>query len=749
MSIIFLFLLSAIINAQNISEIVEAKCDGETIKYSIYANLGEYLEYEENIDKRELYKSLEDLSSKRIGTLKGLYFNRESYENIIDYDSYDDLINDLRNYELDAIILNDGLGNNTQMFTNDISIFQNLEKMRDIGVGLQKDKETLLNQINEFISKVDISAHTRNTWLGINFQMIHINKTLSSENGVINVVSLENNPPYSYRNKSGELTGDEVEFIYDFAREYGYQINMIIAANQDEEIELLKNKTADIAISNFVIREDKKDEISYSNALYKGAITALVRYENLPESAEPILFYDETKDFDGKILGILKDSSLDDLTKTNFPVSNFVYYNKTFALFNALLKEKIDGFLIDEPNAEFFQVVYPERITYFPESFDENQYAFGFQKTNEGKILLDKFNEFLSKTNLKEIYDKWNADDTTKLTIDKNLNTSAETINAGFLMNLNPLSYIEGSEAKGYEIELLYRFAKEYNYNINLMYIGVGERVSFIEEKKANITGGWFTITDKREESVDFSNPIHNAGTVLCTRVDMKEDTMILKILDNNHKEKTNNDANIQVKFSDKIKNSSCLFPEKYNKSIIINCTISDLDNINPYEEGFEFVNTSDKINLLFINLELSNFFQANSKIPDHENIIIESDKSNVVCPSNSSAIPSTSPSSSSTPIPTPTTTSPIIRPTTRPTSSTTTRASSIPESSPESNKETIVSRKKPSGGLSTGAIIAIIIPCALVLIAAIIVSIACGNSKQASPSAFVNESYNNLYIKN
>ena len=227
MSIIFLFLLSAIINAQNISEIVEAKCDGETIKYSIYANLGEYLEYEENIDKRELYKSLEDLSSKRIGTLKGLYFNRESYENIIDYDSYDDLINDLRNYELDAIILNDGLGNNTQMFTNDISIFQNLEKMRDIGVGLQKDKETLLNQINEFISKVDISAHTRNTWLGINFQMIHINKTLSGENGVINVVSLENNPPYSYRNKSGELTGDEVEFIYDFAREYGYQVNMI------------------------------------------------------------------------------------------------------------------------------------------------------------------------------------------------------------------------------------------------------------------------------------------------------------------------------------------------------------------------------------------------------------------------------------------------------------------------------------------------------------------------------------------
>ena len=622
-------------------------------------------------------------------------------------------------------------------------IYPNFKIWKDI------HNETLLNQLNEFISQVNSSEHKRNVWLGTNFQMIHISKTLSGENGTINVVTLENNPPYSYKNKSGDLTGDEIEFIYDFAREYGYQINMIVAANQDEEIELLKNKTADIAISTLSVREDKNDDISYSNVIYKGTTTALVRYENLPESVEEILFYNESKDFDGETLGIIKDSSVVDLTKKNFPESNVVYYDGTFEVFQGLLKEEIEGFLMDEPYAEYFHALYPDRLTYFPDKYDENQYGFGFQKTDEGKILLDQFNEFLSKTNTEEIYDKWNVDDTTKLTIDKNLNTSAETLDAGFLLDISPLCFLEGSEIKGYEIDLLYRFAKEYNYNINLTGILLGERVTHIQEGKANITGGWFTINDERKQLIDFSDSIHNAGTVLVTRVDMKEDEIALKILDNNHKEKPNNDANVQVKFSDKIKNSSCLFPEKYNKSIIINCTISDLDNINPYEEGFEFVNTSDKINLLFINLELSNFFQANSKIPDHENIIIESDKSNVVCPSNSSAIPSTSPSSSSTPIPTPTTTSPITRPTTRPTSSTTTRASSIPESSPESNKETIVSRKKPSGGLSTGAIIAIIIPCALVLIAAIIASIACGNSKQASPSAFVNESYNNLYIKN
>ena len=181
------------------------------------------------------------------------------------------------------------------MFTNDISKFQDLEGHPDIAVGLQKDNETLLNQLNEFISHVNSSEHKRNVWLGTNFQMIHINKTLSGENGTINVVALENNPPYSYKNKSGELTGDEIEFIYDFAREYGYQINMIVAANQDEEIELLKNKTADIAISTLAVREDKNDDINYSNVIYKGTTTALVRYENLPESVEEILFYTNQK----------------------------------------------------------------------------------------------------------------------------------------------------------------------------------------------------------------------------------------------------------------------------------------------------------------------------------------------------------------------------------------------------------------------------------------------------------------------
>ena len=146
---VLLFLLSIIIiNAQNVKEIIEPKCDGETIKYSIYANLSEYLENENNIDGREFYNSIDELKSKKVGTLSGFYFNRSMFDNITDYNSYEDLIDDLRKHKLDAIVLNDGLGNNSQMFTNDISTLPGMPILLDIGIGFQKDNVTLLNQVN-------------------------------------------------------------------------------------------------------------------------------------------------------------------------------------------------------------------------------------------------------------------------------------------------------------------------------------------------------------------------------------------------------------------------------------------------------------------------------------------------------------------------------------------------------------------------------------------------------------------------
>ena len=235
------------------------------------------------------------------------------------------------------------------MFTNDISQLNGQRML--IGIGLQKDNVTLLNQMNKFIVLASNSTTKKDLWLGINYQIQYINKTLSGENGTINVVTLLYNPPYSYRDKKGEMTGGDIDFIYSFARDNGYKINLIIANSQDEQIEFLKNKSADLAIGSFPIRNDKRNEINFSNVWHPNAIVTLVRYENLPESAKLGPFYENAKDFDGENLGIFKDSSFEDLTKTNFPNSKYTYIDGAFGIFQALLMEEIEGFLMDEANA--------------------------------------------------------------------------------------------------------------------------------------------------------------------------------------------------------------------------------------------------------------------------------------------------------------------------------------------------------------------------------------------------------------
>ena len=468
--------------------------------------------------------------------------------------------------------------------------------------------------------------------------------------------------------------------IYDFAKDYGYKINLKEANTYEELRDSLKNKSADVVGGLFPIKDEYKNDISYSDIVLYSINHLVVRYENLNDSLTWYEPYETESDLDGEKLGVLKGSNLEELTKDNFPESELIEKDITFDLFEGLMMDEFEGFLMDEANAESFKSEYPDRITYFPDSLEDTEYGFAFKKNNKGNKLKTEFNEYLKSIDFKELYNKWNVEKTSDLTIDKDLDKDAELINAAFLPDVKPLCFQENGEMKGAEIDLLYKFAKEKNYNIELTPINeIDERISYIEDGKADITGGYLTITDERKEKVDFSDAFYTSGTVMVVRKDGKKDEIAIKVLDDKYNQKKNNAADILVKFPKRETNSSCVFPEKYNETITINCTISDLKDIDPYSEGFEYVNSSDKIDITYLKLDAGNFINANKKLPGHK-IITESDKSKKVCNG--------------------------------------TRPSPSPSPSPYDNR-TIYNREKKKSGLSTGGIIGIMIPCGLVLLGA------------------------------
>lgn len=162
--------------------------------------------------------------------------------------------------------------------------------------------------------------------------------------------------------------------------------------------------------------------------------------------------------------------------------------------------------------------------------------------------------------------------------------------------------------------------------------------MAYIRDGKANITGGDLTISEERKNYMLFSDPLYECKVALAVRVDSKKDELPITIEDAEFNVKPENIIDVNVKFGDTIKKSSCLFPSFFNDTFLINCTISDIKDVN-VSNGFEFVSTDDKILILYNYIEANSFFQANKLIDGHPNIIQQGNTSNIVCQSSSSVL--------------------------------------------------------------------------------------------------------------
>ena len=479
--IILLFLFSFKNSiSQDIEELLQPKCDGKTIKYSYSVNLLEYLENENGVGK-EIYYSAEDLKSKRIGRYKDTYIGNKSVDIIKVFEDGENFQEDLIRHKIDAVLLIDGICRTIQMVSNELSIYPEPFLEVELAFGLQKDNLQLKNQLNNFIDEnAGLHESLLTIWDLAKNEAGFLNTDLDGDNGTLNVLGRIGYSPYSYL-RDGDKTpiGSEVDFIYRFAREYGYQINIKLVGTYEEIYDSLKNKSCDIALGFFMVTEDK--DISFSKTLYKGEINYLIRYGNSPESLVWTTLYDKIEDFNGEKIGIQKGAFYNELTETLFPKSTFIYKEQVSDLFGSLLLEDINAFIFDLPVVEYYEINFGWRITHYNfENMKPYQNAFAFQKNKEGEALLKEFNDFLKTIDLKSIYDKWNTSYWTvsreyayevqdsHLNVDTDLNPKDKVLNVAFYMDLKPICFYKSNKPAGIEMDILYRFAKARNYSLNL-----------------------------------------------------------------------------------------------------------------------------------------------------------------------------------------------------------------------------------------------------------------------------------------
>ena len=525
------------------------------------------------------------------------------------------------------------------MFSKEATIWISLgsEQLKFI---INKEKTELKAQLNDFISSGNLLINEyKKKWRYISLDDRYLDlDNLKGTNGKIKIAYREELYPFVYKDSfNGDIIGIEMNFIYDFAEKYNYTIELVGPLTTYEELSSSVSKgDADIGVGFIREKKDFSNVIDFSDTFHTEDINIVVRYENLEDSIGFKNIYNSIEDFKDAKLGLLEGSMFYDLTSKMTTEENIISQPSFPDLYTELLLENIDGFYVDEILAQYYKNLIPQRITFIDPNLEEAQNAFAFQKNEEGQKLAEEFNEFLKTVDVDKLlrmeyifYSRFKC-------WSKYINfPNGKTINVAFNLHNKALSFKEYGENKGFEIELIYQFLKEKKYNVNFKEISFDDMVEYIKSGEADITGGCFSITKERENYVLFSDPIYSSKTVFATRNNLKSNLEI-EVLDNKYNSKSKNVVDVQVKFGETSKTSSCVFPEKFNESILINCTISDLKDIEP-SEGFEYVKTEDKIKIDYLTLEADNFLQANTKLKDHNDIITVGNFENIECETTSS----------------------------------------------------------------------------------------------------------------
>lgn len=239
--------------------------------------------------------------------------------------------------------------------------------------------------------------------------------------------------------------------------------------------------------------------------------------DGVPQTLQGALEY-----YSHKRIGIQTGTSLEEAAKECFPEAEFYYFSSAAELKNALLHEKLDAFVFDEPGV-LSMCREDNSIAFYDEKINYEDMAFAFNKETGAK-LCSQFNSFfenLEKTGEADaLREKWfNPGDDTEVSVDiDSLPDTNGTLMVVSDIAFAPFEYYKDNKPAGYDVELLALFAREYGYALQIENVKFSSVVASISTGKADIAASGLSITDERKESVLFSDVVYRGGGVLCVR---------------------------------------------------------------------------------------------------------------------------------------------------------------------------------------------------------------------------------------
>lgn len=307
-----------------------------------------------------------------------------------------------------------------------------------------------------------------------------------------------------------QLIGFDIEMVKRFAAEYGYEIEFrvesitsLLADNEFGKLDLISGSV--------MYTPERAERVIFPEMpLYTLPISVMTRKVSSESEVSNIKRPTDLNDAKFTI-GVVTGSATETFVPKILPNAKLKQFSGVSDMILALEQKKIDAGAYSRPSLEPAVKEHPDKLKILDEPIVMNDNCMVISPKPQVANLEQQVNEFLTKRKadgtLEKIYKYWVVDKNTQMPKIPEPENPEQILTVATSGTIPPYNFYFGNELSGFDIELIKRFAYEYNYKLEFRIEELVSQLTDVEFGKVDMLCGQITYTQERAERVHFSNP--------------------------------------------------------------------------------------------------------------------------------------------------------------------------------------------------------------------------------------------------
>jgi len=458
------------------------------------------------------FQSLADFDGARFAILTGSVYDAAIHSNFPNsevgyYSTYSDCATAVAEGRADAM-MGDTIKAKEVCRNNPLlTYFAETIDSNDYGYALAKNDRgnNLTKELNEYIKQIDASGFLQETitrWIVNEQPQIADYRSLENINGEIIMAVDSTCYPFTYTYE-GETVGFDIDLITSFCKEKGYSLRLDIY-DFAGMISAVSAGKADLAGSSIMITKERAEKMNFTTPFLKG--TGSVIFRKSDSSSK----YNNFFELAGSRIACLEGGVGDIYAKNNIKDIQTDYYSSVSDMLVAIQQGKDAAAVISSTTIDCL-IASGMPLKKVGNIYSES-YAYMFSKDNLNETLESQINSFIieNKNNglIDEWYEKWCDVNSDELIDYDSLQEVNGVVKAAVCSVVGePHCYYKENQIVGFDLEILYQFAKEYGYKLEITDYTFAGMLAALASNKADIAGSSITITEERKIQNVFSEP--------------------------------------------------------------------------------------------------------------------------------------------------------------------------------------------------------------------------------------------------